>query len=218
MSKAESVEELPRGGSHGAADARVHELHQGSALQALSNPIRVQVLGALRTPASAAGVARVIGQPRQLVNYHLKELERAGLVQRTGERRVGNFVETLYRSVARAFVVSPRVAWGDPRRLRALRQQHSLERLVLLGERLGRDAAVLLDRAAFDGEEIASASVEAEASFATEEDRAAFLQEYVAALGPLLKKHGSRRGSPYRVVVAVYPDPSAQQEEEKEDA
>ena len=181
----------------------------------MSHPLRLQVLAALRSPDSAAGVARRIGQPRQLVNYHLKELERAGLVRRSGERRAGNFVETLYRSVARSFVISPRVAWGDPRRMRALRQQHSLERLVLLGERLGRDAAALLDRAAFDDEEIASASVEAEVSFATEEDRAEFLRDYVAALGPLLKRHGHRRGSPYRVVVAAYPDPTSRREDDR---
>ena len=41
---------------------------------ALTHPVRIAALGALRTPDSAAGVARAIGQSRQLVNYHLKEL------------------------------------------------------------------------------------------------------------------------------------------------
>ena len=47
-------------------------------LGALAHPMRVQILEALREPASAATVARAIGQPRQKVNYHLKELEAAG--------------------------------------------------------------------------------------------------------------------------------------------
>jgi hypothetical protein len=145
--------------------------------------------------------------PRQKVNYHLKELERTGLVVRTGERRNGNFVESLFRSAARTLVVSPRAAWGDPRRLAAMAAQLSLENLIALGERLQRDAAVLLDRAAFDGEQIASAAVDAEVRFAGEEVRAAFLNEYLAAVGPLLKKYGTKEGAPYRVALAAYPNP-----------
>lgn len=175
-------------------------------LQALAHPIRVQVLDALREPASAATVARRIGLPRQKVNYHLKELERAGLVRQIEERRVGNFVEALYAAVARTFLISPEVAWSGPRRMETLRSQHSLETLVLLGERLQRDAAGLLDRATFDNEQIASASVSAEVTFAHEEEREAFLSEYLEAIAPLLQRYGSKDGAPYRVVLAAYPE------------
>ena len=168
--------------------------------------MRVQILEALREPASAAAVARAIGQPRQKVNYHLKELQAAGLVEQVGERRVGNFVESLYRAVARTFLVSPEVAWSDRRRSETLSRQHSLQTLVLLGERLQRDAATLLDRATFENEEIASASVVAEAHFASEADREAFLAEYLAITADLLKKHGKKGGSGYRVLMAAYPE------------
>src|SRR5262249_34676309 len=154
-------------------------------------PVRVRVLEALRTPGSAAAAARVVGQPRQNVNYHLKELERAGLVRKVGKRRNGNFTETLYQSIAPTIVVSPRPACADPRRTDALRDQMSLENLILVGERLGRDAAALLDRAAFDGEQIASATVDAEVHFADEAERAAFMREYLAAIGPLLRKYAT---------------------------
>jgi DNA-binding transcriptional ArsR family regulator len=186
---------------------RVQLLDDPEAVQALTHPVRVQILEALRAADSAAGAARAIGQSRQNVNYHLKELERAGLVRRAGERRKGAFVEQLYESRASTFVVSPRVAWGDDRRGSTLRDQVSLEHLVMLGDRLQRDASGLLDRATFEGEQIASASVEAEVGFADDEARTAFMRDYLAALGPLLKEHGSRRGTPYRVAVVVYPDP-----------
>ena len=104
-------------------------------------------------------------------------------------------------------MVSPRVAWVDKRRTGALAEQVALESLVAVGERLQRSAALLLDRAAFDGEQIASAAVEARVRLAGEEQRAAFLSEYVAAVGPLLKKFGVAEGDPYRVVLAVHPDP-----------
>jgi hypothetical protein len=139
------------------------------------------------------------------VNYHLKELERVRLVERVEERRKGNFIETLYRSVARSFVVSPRVAWADPRRLEALQRQHSLGTLVGMGERLQQDAAVLLDRAAFDDETIASAGVTADVRFASEADRAAFMDGFLRSTRELLERFGSSEGDPFRAVFAVYP-------------
>ena len=77
--------------------------------------------------------------------------------------------------------------------------------MILVGERLGRDGAALLDRAAFDGEEIASTAVEADVHFADEAERAAFMREYLQLIGPLLRKYGDRDGTSYRVVLAAYP-------------
>ena len=48
-----------------------------------------------------------MGERRQNVNYHLRALERGGLVRRAGERRVGNFVESLFVASSTAFIVSP---------------------------------------------------------------------------------------------------------------
>jgi DNA-binding transcriptional ArsR family regulator len=183
----------------------VHVVEDIEALQVLGHPLRVRILEALREPGSAATVAREVGETRQKVNYHLKELERVGLVQPVSERRSGNFIETLYEAAARSFLVSPRVAWSDPRRVDALREQHSLERLVMVGAQLQRDAISLLDRAAFDGEQIASAAVEADVHFADEKHRAAFLDEYLAAVQKLCDRYGSADGLPYRVVMAAHP-------------
>jgi DNA-binding transcriptional ArsR family regulator len=183
----------------------VHVVEDIEALQVLGNPLRVRILELLREPGSAATVAREVGETRQKVNYHLKELERVGLVAPVGERRSGNFMETLYESVGRSFLVSPRVAWSDRRRVDTLRQQHSLERLVMVGGRLEREAISLLDRAAFDGEQIASAAVEVDVHFADEKDRAAFLEQYLAAVQELCDRYGSRDGLPYRLVMAAHP-------------
>jgi DNA-binding transcriptional ArsR family regulator len=184
---------------------RVLSIRDAEGLQALCHPTRVEMLEALREPASAASVARQIGQPRQRINYHLKALEEARLVEVVETRRNGNFIETLYRAVARSFVIAPEVAWKDGRRLEAMRAQHSLETLVALGERLQRDAAELLDRAAFDGEEIASAAVSAETHFASPEDRAAFVREFLESTKALLDKYGAREGAAYRIVLTAHP-------------
>lgn len=197
---------------------RVRTIRDPEALQALSHPTRVRMLEILREPGSAAAVGRAMRQPRQRINHHLKTLEAAGLVERVGTRRRGNFMETLFRASARSYVVSPEVAWADPRRLEALRQQHSLQTLVAVGEQLQRDAVGLLDRVAFDeaggSREVPSATVCAETRFADDAARAAFLREYVAAVRDLLERHGSDAGEPYRVVLAAHPIASDEPDED----
>ena len=188
-----------------ATTTRVEVVDDPDRVAVLAHPVRVAILDRLRTPNSASGVAREIGETRQKTNYHVKALLDVGFLRAAGERRSGNFVEQLYQSVAGTFLVSPRVAWSGDRRLDALQSQLPLEHLVRLGETLQRDATALLDRAAFDGDQIPSAAVEASVRFADEAAREAFMKDYLAAIKPLLKKYGSRRGARYRVTVAVYP-------------
>src|SRR5262245_64522061 len=76
---------------------------------ALLQPERIRLLEALGEPDSAAGLARRLDLPRQRLNYHLKELERVGLVELVEERRRGNCLERVVRATARAYVISPEV-------------------------------------------------------------------------------------------------------------
>ena len=46
----------------------------------------------------------------------------------------------------------------------------------------------------------------AEARFASEADREAFLDEYLRTLAGLLEKYGNKEGAAYRVVLAAYPE------------
>ena len=180
-------------------------LETSEQLAAVTHPTRLRILDALRTADSAAGVARRLGEPRQRINHHVRELARAGLLSEAGERRKGNFVEQLYESTAGTLVVSPRLTWGDGARLQAMADQVSLQHLVELGERLQRDAAALLDRAAFDGEQIPSATVEATVRFADAEARAAFLDEYLALTARLVEKHAAAEGEAFTVALVAHP-------------
>jgi DNA-binding transcriptional ArsR family regulator len=175
---------------------------------AATHPVRAAILEALREPATAAAVARVVGHSRQNVAYHVRELEKAGLVRLVDSQRNGNFVERRYEAVATTFLVSPRSTWGDGSpRTAALADQLSLAELHGTAERIQHDCAALLDRAAFDGERVASASVLTELHLPDEEARAAFLREYVDVVRALARQHGATTGSLYRVLLAAYPDP-----------
>ena len=185
----------------------IRTLSSDEAFALLAHPLRVRILDALHEPDSAAGLARRIGANPPEGQLPPPRSSNGQASSSRGERRAGNLVETLYRGVARTFLVPPRLTWSDPGRMEALQEQHSLERLVLAGERVQREAAVLLDRAAFDGEQIASLAVEAEVRLGSDAERAAFLDAYLEAIGPLLTKYGRKRGVPYRVTIAAYPDP-----------
>jgi hypothetical protein len=185
-------------------------LEEAATIAAATHPVRAQILEAMREPSTAAAVARVVGQSRQNVAYHVRELEKLGLLCHVGQRQNGNFIEQTYVATARTLVISQASTWGDPvRRTAALADQLSLAQLVTAGEQLQRDGAVLLDRAVFDGAEIASASVTTDVRFDSEEARAEFLHDYVDAVAALARKHASRGGAPYRLVMAAYPDPEA---------
>src|SRR5215475_9114095 len=68
-------------------------IEEPAAAEASLDPIRARILAALAEPGSAARLAARLGLPRQKVNYHLKELERHGLVELAEERRKGNVTE-----------------------------------------------------------------------------------------------------------------------------
>ena len=174
-------------------------------LVAITHPLRLRILDSLRTPGASAGVARSLGEPRQLVNHHVRALAKVGLLRNVGERRNGNFVEQLYESIAGTFVLSPRITWGDAERLRTLTDQVSLRRLVEFGERLHRDAVTLLDRASFEGEEIPGATIEATVRFADAAARSAFLDEYLRLTAELIERHAARDGDDYTVGLVVHP-------------
>jgi DNA-binding transcriptional ArsR family regulator len=83
----------------------------------LLDPERRRLLEALREePDSASGLARRLDDSRQRLNYHLRTLEEAGLVELREERRRGNCVEralTEARELERWFPLEARVEPGE---------------------------------------------------------------------------------------------------------
>ncbi|MEZ5348750.1 MAG: helix-turn-helix domain-containing protein [Microthrixaceae bacterium] len=173
-------------------------------LATATHPVRAAILDAMRRPSTAAEVARAIGQTRQNTAYHVRELEKAGLLRHVeGQRQKGNFLPSeTTGETATPLAVSPTCTWGNPQlRAEALADQLSLSALFEAGERLQNDSARLLDRAAFGRSP--SASVVTDIRFASEDSRAAFLTDYTDALAALAHKHGSRTGSAFKLVLAA---------------
>ena len=86
---------------------------------------------------------------------------------------------------------------------------HIITAVVGFGERLSRDAAVLLDRAAFEGASVPSASVVASVGFADADARAAFLDDYLRLVDDLVGRYATADGDRFTVGLAVYPEVAA---------
>ncbi|MCZ8520772.1 MULTISPECIES: ArsR/SmtB family transcription factor [Paenibacillus] len=171
----------------------------------LLNPLRAEIAARLAEPGSAAEVARAIGEAPQRINYHLKALEKAGLVRRIGSRQVRNLVEVLYQSIARTFVLSERLGM-KPETVRKLKDQGSLAHLIGTADRIKQDALLLMEQSD-EGEEIPSATLQFQVELATPERRQAFVEEYARLVQELTGKYGgSGESGAYQVVVAVYPE------------
>src|SRR5690348_5900289 len=73
---------------------------------ALLQPARLDVLRQLAEPRSCPQVAAALGLTTSRVHYHVKVLEKAGLVERVAERRVRAVVEGVYQAAARSYWLS----------------------------------------------------------------------------------------------------------------
>ena len=78
----------------------IEVIEDPAAAEASLDPIRTRILRELSEPGSATQLAAKVGLPRQKVNYHLKALERHGLVELVEERRRGNVTERILRATA----------------------------------------------------------------------------------------------------------------------
>jgi DNA-binding transcriptional ArsR family regulator len=178
----------------------------------LLDPGRQRLLAALEEgPDSASGLARRLGDSRQRINYHLRELESAGFVELAEERRRGNCVERILRVTARHYVIDPAalgsLASGDPGRLQ---DRFSATYLIALAARAIRELAALGEGAEKARKRLATFSMEAEIGLAAPADFQAFAEDLARAVAKVAARHQDDRtpeGRRFRLVLGAYPIP-----------
>jgi DNA-binding transcriptional ArsR family regulator len=172
------------------------------------DPVRAQLLAALVEPGSATTLAGQVGLTRQKVNYHLRALERHGLVELVEERRKGNCIERLMRATAASYVISPTALAAvapDPGRSP---DQLSARWLLALAARLVREVGDLIKGATAARQQLATFGIDSEIRFASAADRAAFAQELAGAVTALVGKYhdqAAEGGRKHRLVVGLHP-------------
>ena len=184
-----------------------------AAAEASLDPVRSRLLAELTTPGSATTLAAKVGLPRQQVNYHLRMLERHGLVELIAERRKGNMTERLLQATAASYVISPTALAAlqpDPGRSP---DRLSAFWLLALAARLVRDVGSLLVGARAAGKRVATFALDGEIRFASAADRSAFAEELSHAVAQLVVKYhdeAAAGGRAHRVVVAIHPSVPAE--------
>src|SRR5918992_1301484 len=144
------------------------------------DPVRARLLAALAEPASATSLAAAAGLSRQQANYHLRALERHGLVELAE--------------------VAP-----DPDRAP---DQASARWMLALAARLVREVGELITRSSAARKRIATFAIDTEIRFASATDRAAFARELGDTVSDLVAKYHDQQaegGREHRLVAALHP-------------
>jgi len=176
-----------------------------AAAEASLDPIRAKLLAALAEPESATTLAGRVGLPRQKVNYHLRALERHGLVELVEERRKGNVTERVLRATASSYVISPTALAAvapDPAKAP---DRLSARWLLALAARLVREVGALVTGATKAQQRVATFAIDGEIRFANAADRAAFAEELAQSVTTLVGRYHSESGRDHRLLVAIHP-------------
>ncbi|HYI12461.1 MAG TPA: helix-turn-helix domain-containing protein [Thermoanaerobaculia bacterium] len=172
------------------------------------HPMRLRILDALREPGSASTVARQLGLPRQKVNYHLRELEKAGLLEEIEQRRAGNCIERIVRAKATHYLLDPEILGALGADSGSVEDRFSSTYLIALASEAIRDVASLQQRAAKSRKRVATFALQTDVRFATAEDRRAFTEELANAVVKLVAKYHDDEtpgGRSTRFLVGAYP-------------
>ena len=180
---------------------------------ALLHPLRLELLKLTDEPRTCTDLAEALGETPQRIYYHVKVLERAGVLEKVEERKVRAISEGYYRATARSFWLSPRLVGriGGPRRAR---DQMSLGFLLALAEELQTDVGRLAET---EREEAPTLGFTAQVRLARPTDRTAFLTDIQNLIQSIAKKYGAvgppslqpKETSPetFRIIFACYPRP-----------
>lgn len=183
----------------------------------LLKPLRQRILAAARQPASATAIAATLGLSRQAVNYHVRQLARAGLLRRAGRQRKRGLVEQKYLVSARAFVLAPELLGplydaalpaGDK-----LTAAYVMSMASLVQREIGR----AWHEAQAAGRSLPVLALDSEITFPTAAARAAFAAALTAAITRVVADHGTtpprsaeQRARRYRLTLSCYPIPLQQ--------
>ncbi len=178
----------------------------------LLHDLRRRVLDLAATPRSATEIAAQLGEPRQKINYHVRELAQAGLLRHAEERRRGNLIEQRYQRTARTYALSADLLEQLASTPDAVEDRASAGYLLALAGRTQAEVGRWMEMAAREEKRLATLSLDLEVRFSSPTQRAAFASDLASTLADLVERHSTppaeaEEERPYRVVVGCYPRP-----------
>lgn len=186
----------------------IEDLEQAAALL---KPQRIEMLKLMDQPRTCLELGKMFGETPQKINYHIKALQNAGLVEQVGERRVRGTVEGSYQARARSYWLASDLI-GRIGGAAIAQDQASLRHLLSLTDEMRGDIGHLAQKI---GREIPSLGVSLHVELADESRRADFMADVQRMAQTLAHKYGATDGdddedatlpkSLFRLILACYP-------------
>jgi biotin operon repressor len=184
----------------------------------LLKPPRLQILAAAQQPVSATAIAAGLGLSRQSVNYHVRQLARAGFLRRAGRQRRRGLVEQKYIVTARAFVLAPELLAPFDAAPDEGGDRFSTAYLLTIALRMQREASQAWRAAQAQGKRLPVLALDTEIAFGSAPERARFAEALTAAITRLVAEHtvpptpepGRAPRRRYRLALGCYPIPPSE--------
>jgi len=178
---------------------------------ALLKPQRIEMLKLMDHPRTCLELGKIFGETPQKINYHIKALQNAGLVEQVGERRVRGTVEGSYQARARSYWLASDLV-GQIGGAAIAQDQASLRHLLSLTEEMRGDIGHLAQQV---GREIPSLGLSLHVELNDESRRADFMADVQHMAQLLAHKYGATTAEDendaqpsrprFRLVLACYP-------------
>jgi hypothetical protein len=152
--------------------------------------------------------------PRQVLNYHVKEMARARLLCPAGRRKRRALFEQCYVASAVGYVLSPEILGKLSAKPGTARDRFSASYLMGLASQMQSEVGNAMERAEKAGKRTATLGMSIEIRFSTAEQRAEFAHVLDAAVIDVIERHttpyrdaGGKvgEGRAYRLVLGCYP-------------
>jgi DNA-binding transcriptional ArsR family regulator len=175
---------------------------------AMLDETRLAILGYLREPGSAASVAARLDAPRQRIGYHIRQLERVGLVTPVSERAHGGLVERLVQSTAAGYVVAPQALGPVAPTLDSIPDRFSTAYQLAVASRIIRDLSELRTRAERSRKTVPTLTIDTRVRLKSAEAQHAFAEDLANAVARVVEKYHddhSPNGRTFACAVTVHP-------------
>lgn len=149
---------------------------------------RAAILERFREPGSATSVARVLGWPRQRVGYHVRLLEKLGLLEHLEDRKAGNCVERIMQASARCYSIAPSALGTLGAQPDQIADRFSSAYLVARAARIVDEVGRLRELARSDDKKLATLTLETKIAFESPRAQYEFARELEAQLRRLIER------------------------------
>ncbi|MEZ4416254.1 MAG: winged helix-turn-helix domain-containing protein [Gemmatimonadota bacterium] len=183
-----------------------------TAVTLLKEPRR-RILDLARSPISTVEMAERLGETRQRIGYHVRQLVQVGLLEETEGTRRGAMVEKQYSATADAFTLSPELLGPLAARLESSADRESVTHLLGAVHQVQTDLAGVLEHTSA-GTRVPTLTLSTELRFQSAAQRGAFAEALVNALtqvvgahsGPFQNSDGAAAsGDPFRLTLTLHP-------------